>query len=110
MTRIVTVAERKDREAARRRAAADAVMSDLRAFGAARGGRFLVFGSAAKDRMDFDSDLDVVIDFPIDDEIEAIDFVESTCRKRDLPADVHIKSRSSDRFIEAIRKEAIQLP
>lgn len=85
-------------------------MFDLRAFGAAHGGRFFLFGSAAKDKMDFDSDLDVVIDFPIDDEIEAIDFVESACRKRDLPADVHVRSKSGDRFIEAVRKEAIHLP
>ena len=34
MTEVVTVTERKARESARRRAAADIVMSELKAFGA----------------------------------------------------------------------------
>ena len=64
MSRIVTVSERKAREAARRRAAANLVMAEIREFGHLRGGRFFVFGSAAEDRMKYDSDFDVVVDFP----------------------------------------------
>ena len=110
MPRIVTVAERKSRETARRRAAVDLVMSEMRTFGAARGGRFLIFGSAAEDRMKFDSDLDVVVDFPADMESEAVEFVEDACRKQGLPADIHLKSRSSSRFLDRIRSHMVQVP
>jgi predicted nucleotidyltransferase len=107
---IVTVAERKSRETARRRAPADLVMSEMRALGAERGGSFLIFGSAAEDRMKFDSDLDVVVDFPADLESEALEFVEDACRRQDLPADIHLKSRSSERFLERIRGHMVQMP
>jgi predicted nucleotidyltransferase len=110
MTRVVTVTERKDREAARRRAAADLVMSELKAFGTERGGRFLVFGSAAEDRMKFDSDFDVVVDFPADREAEALDFVEDACRRQNLPSDIHLMSQASDGFLDRIRGHMVQLP
>ena len=110
MTEVVTVTERKARESARRRAAADIVMSELKAFGAGRGGKFLIFGSAAEDRMKFDSDLDVVVDLPADREAEALDFVEDACRRQNLPADVHLLSQSSDQFLARIRGHMVQLP
>jgi predicted nucleotidyltransferase len=110
MSRVVTVNERKDRERARRLAAADVVMAKLRAFGAERGGTFLIFGSAAEGRMKFDSDLDVVVDFPAEREAEAVDFVEDTCRKQNIPADIHVKSGASSRFLDRIRNHMIQLP
>jgi predicted nucleotidyltransferase len=107
---IVTIAERKARETARRRAAADLVMSEMRAFGTEHGGRFLIFGSAAEDRMKFDSDLDVVVDFPAERELEAYDFVEDACRRQDLPADIHLKSTSSSGFLDRIRNHMVQVP
>jgi predicted nucleotidyltransferase len=110
MSDVVTVSERKARETLRRRSAAASVMSELREFGHARGGKFIVFGSAAEDRMKFDSDFDVVVDFPSDRETEAVDFVEDLCRKHDLPADVHLKSVSSERFLGRIRDHMIVLP
>lgn len=110
MSSIVTIAERKSRETARRRAAADLVMSEMRSFGAERGGRFLIFGSAAEDRMKFDSDLDVVVDFPAELELEALEFVEDACRRQGLPADIHLKSRSSDSFLGRIRGHMAQVP
>ena len=61
---IVTVPERKAREAARRRAAARDVMTEAREFATVRGGRFYVFGSVAEDRIKYDSDFDVVCGFP----------------------------------------------
>jgi predicted nucleotidyltransferase len=110
MSSVVTVAERKSRETARRRAAADLVVSEMRAFGAKRGGRFLIFGSVAEDRMKFDSDLDVVVDFPADREAEALEFVEDICRKHGLPSDVHLKSEASGRFLDRIRGHMVQIP
>ncbi|MDB5608541.1 MAG: hypothetical protein JWP25_5441 [Bradyrhizobium sp.] len=64
MSEIVTVPERKAREAARRRAAACDIMTEAKEFAAVRGGRFYVFGSVAEDRIKYDSYFDVVVDFP----------------------------------------------
>jgi predicted nucleotidyltransferase len=110
MSHVVTVPQRKAREASRRCAAADHVMAELRAFGAAHGGRFLVFGSVAEGRMRFDSDFDVVVDFPADREAAAVDFVEEACRRQRLPVDIHLKSASSNRLLDRIRGHMTTLP
>lgn len=110
MAQIVTVPERKAREAARRRAAAGLVMAEIREFGRLHGGRFFVFGSAAEDRMKYDSDFDVVVDFPASAETDAVEFVEQACQRRDLPTDVHLKSRASPRFLDRIRSHMVAVP
>jgi predicted nucleotidyltransferase len=110
MIEVVTIPQRRAREAARRRAAADLVIAELKAFALSRGGRFVVFGSVAEDRMSFDSDFDVVVDFPPGRENEAIEFVEDLCRREDLPADVHLRSLASERFLTRIADHAVTLP
>lgn len=60
--------------------------------------------------MNFDSDLDVVIDFPTELEADAFDFVEHACRRQNLPADVRLESRAGDRFLDRIRSRMIPLP
>ena len=110
MSDVVSVPQGKAREAARRRAAAGRVMAELTACGTAHGGRFLVFGSVAEGRVRFDSDFDVVVDFPVDGEADAVAFVEDACRRQRLPVDVHLKSASSDRFLERIRGHMVTLP
>jgi hypothetical protein len=64
----------------------------------------------AEDRMSFDSDFDVVVDFPADRENAAIEFVEDLCRAKNLPADVHLKSMVSERFLARIAGHAVVLP
>ena len=85
MAEIVTVPERKAREAARRRAAAREVMTEARGFATLRGGRFYVVGSVAAARVGYASDFDVLVDFPAETEAEATEFVEEACRRRDPP-------------------------
>ncbi len=48
MQRIVTLTERKRFETARRREAVEALVVVLADYGRAHGGRFLLFGSAAR--------------------------------------------------------------
>jgi predicted nucleotidyltransferase len=110
MPEIVTVPERKAREAARRRAAAREIIAEAREFATIRGGRFHVFGSAAADRIRFDSDFDVLVDFPVATETEAVTFVEDACRRRDLPSDIHLISTASARFLDRIRDHMVTLP
>jgi predicted nucleotidyltransferase len=64
MQRIVTLTERKDREAARRQQAVTALVPVLAAYARAHGGRFVLFGSAARGQMKYHSDVDLLMDFP----------------------------------------------
>jgi predicted nucleotidyltransferase len=106
---VVTVSERKARRAALRRAAAARVMNELKTYAAAHGGRFLVFGSVATGKVKFDSDFDVVVDFPDGMETPAISFVEDACAANSLPCDVFSKTTSSEAFLARIRPLAVIL-
>jgi len=55
MDRIVTLAERKAAEAERRQSAVDAMRPVLAAYAREHGGRFLLFGSAARGQMSISS-------------------------------------------------------
>jgi predicted nucleotidyltransferase len=84
-------------------------MAAAREFASVHGGRFHVFGSAAEDRMKYDSDFDVVVDFPLPTEMEAAEFVEEACRRRNIPSDIHFRSRASARFLDRIRDSMMSL-
>ncbi len=88
MQRIVTLPERKAAEAARRRAAVEAVVPELAAYARAHGGRFLLFGSAARGTMKYDSDIDLLLDFPPEAQHDAGRFAETTCWDRGLEPDI----------------------
>jgi predicted nucleotidyltransferase len=110
MTSFLTVSQRKRQEAARRRDAATAVMTELAAYAKAKGGRFLVFGSVAKRRMTHGSDIDVLIDFPPEAEPEAWHFVEEACSRHGLSGDIHSVSTTKREFIDRVSPEAVVLP
>jgi len=110
MPQVVTIAERKAREAARRRAAVADVILDLRRYGAEHGGRFLVFGSAAEGRIGADSDLDVVVDFPAGAEMLAVEHVEEICKKCRIPVDVLAKSATKAAFLDRISPRTLVIP
>ena len=63
MDRIVTLTERKAAEAERRRLAVAELRVVLTGYARAHGGRFLLFGSAARGTMRYDSDVDILLDF-----------------------------------------------
>lgn len=79
MERIVTLTERKTAGAARRAAAVEAILPALADYAHAHGGRFLLFGSAARGTMKYDSDVDMLIDFPENALTDAWDFAETLC-------------------------------
>lgn len=106
MSAIVTLTERRTREAARRRAAAEAIEAELLAFARSRGGRILLFGSAARGDMTEMSDLDILIDVPEELEAEAWSFAERLCRERDLPADIHSARTTMPEFRRRIEATA----
>jgi predicted nucleotidyltransferase len=106
---VTTLAERKRMEAARRNEAARSIMAELRGYAAAHGGRFVVFGSAAKGTIGFASDIDIMVDFPEQTEAQAFRFAEDVCRKYDLVGDLHSKSTTKLAFIDRIAAHARML-
>ena len=83
-----TLDERKHTEAARRSAAAEAIARDLARYARAHGGRYLLFGSAARGEMHAGSDFDLLLDFPPDLEAAAWRHAEEVCARFDLEADI----------------------
>jgi predicted nucleotidyltransferase len=88
MQRIITLTERKAAEAARRAAAVEAIVPLLAAYAREHGGRFLLFGSAARGQVKFHSDVDLLMDFPLEALNDAWRFAEQTCWDHDLEPDL----------------------
>ena len=79
---------------------------DLEDYARTTGGTFLIYGSAARGDYGFDSDVDLIIDFPIEKESEAWGFVENECRKVGLVPDVRPKRMCGKRFLDHIAMDA----
>jgi predicted nucleotidyltransferase len=88
MRRIVTLTERKDREAARRQQAVAALVPVLAEYARTHGGRFLLFGSAARGQMKYRSDVDLLMDFPEETLNAAWTFAEEACWDLGLEPDL----------------------
>ncbi len=107
--RVTTLTERKAAEAARRKRAADDVVRELDEYARKHGGRFVIFGSYATDTMRFDSDLDVLIDFPADRTGDAWRFVEDVCARLAVPLDVHDARTTKASFVERVHAQGLVL-
>jgi hypothetical protein len=89
MQPIVTLAGRKATETSLRQAAVAALVPVvLAAYAQAHGGRFLLYGSAARGTMKYDSDVDLLLDFPEDAPGEAWNFAETACWDPGLEPDL----------------------
>ncbi len=108
VNRVVTVSERKAAERARRMAAVAALRARLAAYAAAQGGRFLLYGSAARGTMRHDSDVDVLVDFPPEAKAAAWEFVEDLGRELRVPVDVNYADWCSAGFLAHI--DAVPIP
>ncbi len=102
MQLIVTLPERKAAEAARRAAAVEALVPVLAEYARAHGGRFLLFGSAARGTMTDHSDVDVLLDFPPDAFGDAWNFAETACWDRGLEPDLLPYGGCKPGFLEHI--------
>ena len=110
MSSILTIPERKRRAAASRGAAAKRLMGRLSSYAARHGGRFLVFGSAVRGEMRHDSDIDILVDFPPDLELDAVMFAEEACSGESLPCDVLPFATRTSEFLDRIRRDVVTLP
>jgi hypothetical protein len=74
-----------------------------------KGGRYLLFGSAARGEMKFDSDIDVLVDFPEDQMRDAMNAVEDFCDDEGLPCCALPFETRSRSFLERILTTAREL-
>jgi len=103
MDGIVTLAERKAAEATRRSRAVAELRRALDAYARAHGGRYLLFGSAARGQMRHDSDVDILVEFPPDQQAAAWNFAERACWDRRLAPDVMASAWCTDDFLALVR-------
>jgi predicted nucleotidyltransferase len=109
MDRIVTLTERKTAEAARRQQAVESVRAALTSYARAHDGRFLLFGSAARGTMRYDSGVDILVDFPPDALDDAWSFAEQACWERRLDPDITPFSSCKGRFRERVTPDLLVL-
>jgi len=105
MTEVVTLGALKTAERDRRVSAAAALGAELAAYAASHGGRFLLYGSAARGTMRHDSDVDILADFPPEAIDDAWVFAEEACWRRHLPPDIRPKSSVGRDFLDRIGKD-----
>lgn len=96
----------RDREMERRRKAASALHDIMREAAPRLGGRFILYGSAARNDMHADSDIDVLLDFPLHRQAEAYRALEEASSSLTIKADILPRGFVSDRFFEHVLKDA----
>jgi predicted nucleotidyltransferase len=105
MQLIVTLTERKTAEAARRRDAVAALVPVLAEYARTHGGRFLLFGSAARGTMKYHSDVDILMDFPAEALNAAWKFAETACWDRELEPDLLPYQWCKPAFLDHVSKD-----
>ncbi len=106
---VVTITERRAAEVARRRSVLPGLRARLAEYARAHGGRYLLFGSAARDALRHDSDIDLLLDFPIEAQPEAWRFAEVACWALDLDPDIQPMPREESAFLAYIRPQVVVL-
>ena len=110
MGSVQTLAQRKQARVEEIRAGVASLREALAAYGRAHGGRFLIYGSAVSGRLHYDSDVDLLVDFPAPATSAAVDFVEETCARLRLKVDVQPKTWCKEAFLERIMPQAQVVP
>lgn len=99
----------KAEEARRRTEAVAALRGVLAAYARAHGGRYLLYGSAARGGMRYHSDVDILLDFPPDQQREAWNFAERGCAEWGIEADIMPLAWCQDDFLDHIRPDLVAL-
>lgn len=104
---MITVGERKARRLNDLRLAVSAIQEDLRDYARSHGGRFVIFGSFARGEARFDSDLDIMVDFPTIAERAAWFYAERSCIDRGVKPDIHLATESGDDLMARVSRDGI---
>jgi predicted nucleotidyltransferase len=106
---IVTLKERKAREAARRCRAVAELREVLAAYAREHCGRYLLFGSAARGEMRYNSDVDILVDFRGEALDDAWNFAERACWDRKLDPDIIPFTRCKREFLARVTPDLQEL-
>ena len=105
------VAERKAAAVAAKRAGLELLRAALAEAAPALGGRYLLIGSAARDALRFDSDIDLLLDFPDGTPTSAAWTVaEQECARLGLPCDIRPVQYCDERFLAHVQSDAQPIP
>jgi predicted nucleotidyltransferase len=104
-----TIDQGKRDEAGRRVSAVRAIFERLRQYAQSKGGRFLLYGSTARGETGFDSDIDLLLDFPADLEADAWRFVEEVCAAHGMEADIKPLAWCTPQFAAQVTMQAVVL-
>jgi len=104
-----TLAQRKAARVASLHEAVATLRGRLERYARTHGGRFLLYGSAARGAMRYDSDVDLLLDFPDDRLSEAWRHAEGLCRDLGLQADLCPLAWCSAEFAVRVRDHAVTL-
>jgi len=110
MTAVQTLDERKRARAEEIREGVGRLRDELAEYGRTHGGRFWLYGSAVTDRIRYDSDIDILVDFDPLRTAAAFDFLESACARLRLKLDAQPKAWCTAAFIDRISLKALVLP
>ncbi len=110
MGSVLTLAQRKQARVEEIRAGVACLREELVAYGRAHGGRFLIYGSAVTGRLHYDSDVDLLVDFPPPQTAAAVDYVEEACARLKLKVDVQPKAWCKEAFLARITPQAQAIP
>jgi predicted nucleotidyltransferase len=104
-----TLKEIKAAEVSKIASGLNALKKELHDYARVHHGSFLIFGSAANGTFRFDSDVDVLIDFPAETLTAAWRFCEDACRQHGLVPDVRPKSLCSPAFVKKVSASALEI-
>lgn len=102
---VLNLAERDAIRAERRRRAVQALGERLTVYARERGGRYLLYGSAARGEVRASSDVDILVDFPSVRRAEALLFAEHICAELGLRGDVRGVETASARLLARAEAE-----
>ena len=97
-----TIEDRKRRQAERRARAVETICDELAAFAREHGGRFILYGSAARGMMRYDSDIDLFLDVPDAAEPDAWRLAERLAAHHDIAADIQPVAWCDPAFVAKI--------
>lgn len=104
---VRTLTERRQAEAARRAAAVAMLCRELAAAAGGFGGRYLLYGSAARGELRHDSDVDLLLDFPdAGGRTAAWTFAEDCCAALGLLCDIRPIEMCDAGFLAHVLPEA----